>query len=82
MRGKKFEIQRRAFVVDDGSEPETRFQLRLDSGAIGRIADSNGAESAGLVRLDAAEIASIYPLHEEDRSLVALADVPELLITG
>ena len=37
---------------------------------------------AGLVRLDPAEIASIYPLHDEDRTLVALKDVPELLVTG
>ena len=34
------------------------------------------------MRLDPAEIASIYPLHDEDRTLVELADVPELLVTG
>ena len=80
--GNRFDINRRAFMFDDGSEPETRFQLQLDAGAIGRMTDANGSADAGLVRLDPAEIASIYPLHDEDRSLVALADVPELLITG
>ena len=35
-----------------------------------------------LARLEAAEIASIYPLQKEDRTLVRIGDVPPLLVTG
>ena len=80
--GNRFDIHRRAFTFDDGSEPETRFLLNLSGGSISLISDVRGTGDPGLVRLDPAEIASIYPLHDEDRTLVALADVPGLLVTG
>ncbi len=80
--GNRFDINRRAFTFDDGSEPEARFLVSLSGASVSAITNVNGAEDAGLVRLDPAEIASIYPLHDEDRTLVALADVPQLLITG
>ncbi len=80
--GNRFDINRRAFRFADGSEPAARFLVSLDGGVVSSISDVNGVEDPGLVRLDSAEIASIYPLHDEDRTLVALVDVPELLITG
>jgi len=80
--GSSFDINRRAFVFEDGSEPANRFRLQLSGGAIKSMSTVSGSEDPGLVRLDPAEIASIYPLHDEDRTLVALKDVPELLITG
>jgi len=82
VNGNQFDINRRAFIFEDGSKPATRFRLQLRSGAIGNLVGVSGSEDPGLVRLDPAEIASIYPLHDEDRTLVALKDVPELLITG
>ena len=78
----RFEIYRRAFVFDDGAEPASRFNLRLGNDVIEALSDSAGLEDPGLVRLDPAEIASIYPLHDEDRTVVSLQDVPELLVTG
>jgi len=80
--GNRFDIHRRAFAFDDGSAPETRFLLNLSGGSISSISDVSGSGDSGLVRLDPAEIASIYPLHDEDRTLVALTDVPGLLVTG
>ena len=82
VNGKSFDINRRAFIFDDGSEPATRFQLQINGETISAMSDPSGSDGPGLVRLDAAEIASIYPLHDEDRTLVALKDVPELLVTG
>jgi penicillin-binding protein 1B len=82
VNGDHFDINRRAFTFDDGSEPAKRIHLKLDNGVIQTMNDVSGVENPGLVRLDPAEIASIYPLHDEDRTLVALADVPELLVTG
>ena len=82
VNGNSFEIYRRAFRFEDGAAPAHRFRLQLSGNAVSGIASVPGSEDPGLVRLDPAEIASIYPLHDEDRTLVALKDVPELLVTG
>ena len=82
VNGNSFEINRRAFIFEDGSEPANRFRLQLHGGAVETLTAVSGSQDTGLVRLDPAEIASIYPLHDEDRTLVALKDVPELLVTG
>ena len=80
--GGQFEIHRRGFRFDDGPQQGLRFRLAIDQGRVGRLRAAVGAAALDLVRLDPAEFASIYPLHEEDRSLVSVADVPELLVTG
>ena len=82
VRGADFEIHRRPFHLDDGRQGALRFSVRIAPGGVEAIRDSTGSGVLDLVRLDPAEIASIYPLHEEDRSLVALEQVPELLLTG
>lgn len=82
VNGSSFDIYRRAFVFDDGAESASRFSLRLGSGVIEALTYSTDSDDPGLVRLDPAEIASIYPLHDEDRTVVSLQDVPELLVTG
>ena len=82
VNGGSFDINRRAFVFEDGSEPSTRFRLQLNSDTVKSLGAVSGSGDAGLIRLDPAEIASIYPLHDEDRTLVALKDLPELLVTG
>lgn len=78
----RFDITTRAFVFDDGHQPAIRFRVQLNNNTVTRLSGVSGPENPDLVRLDPAEIASIYPLHDEDRTLVALKDVPELLVTG
>jgi len=82
VHGDSFDIHRRAFTFADGPAPAMRFRLKLANDSLTVSGAEPGSEDPGLVRLDPAEIASIYPLHDEDRTLVALQDVPELLITG
>ena len=82
VNGNGFDINRRAFIFDDGSRPAIRFRLQLSGETVETLSNVSGSEDPGLVRLDPAEIASIYPLHDEDRTLVALSEVPELLVTG
>jgi penicillin-binding protein 1B len=82
INGGSFDINRRAFIFEDGSEPAIRFNMQLRGDVIISVSDVSRPRDPGLMRLDPAEIASIYPLHEEDRTLVALQDVPELLVTG
>jgi penicillin-binding protein 1B len=80
--GGVFEIHKRPFRFDDGYREARRFSVRLTDGAVSDLQDLATAASLDLVRLDPAEIASIYPLHEEDRSLARLDEAPELLLTG
>ena len=67
-----FTVNRRAFVFEDGTESAIRFRLQLSNSIITGLSSVSGSEGPDLVRLDPAEIASIYPLHDEDRTLVAL----------
>ncbi|NIV19228.1 MAG: penicillin-binding protein 1B, partial [Gammaproteobacteria bacterium] len=76
--GRSFDIHSRAFRFDDGERAALRFTLTVSSGTVTALS----AGDLDLVRLDPAEIASIYPLHDEDRSLVGIGDVPQLLVTG
>jgi len=80
--GRQFEIHRRAFRFTEGQEPARRFKLSLNSGELGQLSDAASGASIDLLRMEPAEIASIYPLHQEDRSLVRLEDAPVLLVTG
>ncbi|MDZ4730224.1 MAG: penicillin-binding protein 1B [Xanthomonadales bacterium] len=80
--GRQFEIHRRAFRFAEGEESARHLKLRLDSGVIGALSDADSGNSIDLLRMEPAEIASIYPLHQEDRSLVRLEDAPPLLVMG
>lgn len=82
LNANQFDIHRRAFVFDDGTQPATRFRLLLSGGKISSLNAFQTGDKLGLVRLDPAEIASIYPQHDEDRTLVALTAVPGLLVAG
>ena len=78
--GGRYQVHRRSFHFDDGTQPALRFSAGISNGLIEGISGPDGP--LDLVRLDPAEIASIFPLHDEDRTLVAINDVPELLLTG
>jgi len=80
--GNTVEIHRRAFRFPEGTEEARRIELRLAGGVIERVRDTASGREVDLARLDPAEIASIYPLQKEDRTLVDLEDVPPLLVTG
>lgn len=82
VNGNRFDIYRRGFTFEDGAEPALRFQLQLVDSTVRGLTGSTEITRKGLVRLDPAEIASIYPTDDEDRKLVALRDAPELLVTG
>ncbi len=80
--GGRFDIHRRAFRFEDGTGPAIRFQLRLVDNTVKSLRSNANLAAQGLIRLDPAEIASIYPLHDEDRTLVVLQEVPNLLVAG
>jgi penicillin-binding protein 1B len=80
--GPNVEIHRRAFEFHDGHEAALRFRLRLQDGRVESISGAADGEPLDLVRIEPAEIASIYPLQKEDRTLVRIKEVPALLVTG
>jgi len=75
-------VHRRPFDFPEGKQAARTIELRLAGGRVERMRDSASGATLELARLDPAEIASIYPLHKEDRTLVRIADVPPLLVTG
>ena len=80
--GNAVEIYRRPFHFHDGAEEASRFKVRISSGKIADVRDLSDGRQLDLARLEPAEIASIYPLQKEDRTLVKVADAPPLLVTG
>lgn len=76
------EIYRRAFHFHDGAEDASRFLVRISAGEIVGLESIPDRRALDLARLEPAEIASIYPLQKEDRSLVKITDAPQLLVTG
>jgi penicillin-binding protein 1B len=80
-RGARFDIAvRRAQFVDEVREAQT-ISVTTSGNAVARIADAKG-EELPIFRLDPLLIGSIFPIHGEDRIVVAPQDVPPLLPTA
>lgn len=76
--GNRFVISSRGFNFPDGEEPRRRLALTISGERVQSFKVLKGPESA-LVRLEPAQIGGIYPAHQEDRVLIQLDKVPELL---
>jgi len=80
--GNTVNVYRRPFLFHDGPEQASRFEVRIKGDAVSSVRDVVNGGALELARLDPAEIASIYPLQKEDRTLVDIDQVPPLLVTG
>ena len=79
----RVDIQVRAFQFWDGPQPEYKIAVKLDGSGIAEIQDLEADAPRDIVRLDPMLIGSIYPQSQsEDRVLVRLDEVPELLQKG
>ncbi|WP_323752219.1 penicillin-binding protein 1B [Marinobacter sp.] len=76
--GSRFLISARGFVFPDGEEPRRRLSLVVSGDKVQSFSVVSGPKSP-IVRLEPAQIGGIYPAHREDRVLVQLEEVPELL---
>ena len=74
----QIDIYTRGFDFPEGREASQLIRLRLDQGRLSSLADQQG-RSLTLTRLEPILIGGIYPGHNEDRELVRLSDVPDLL---
>ncbi|MFP4208955.1 MAG: penicillin-binding protein 1B [Wenzhouxiangella sp.] len=79
-QGDQVEAHVPGFVFGDDRQQAQRVRVRFDGDQVEAVEAGRGA--AALVRLPPAELGSLLPLDERDRTLVALAEFPPLLISG
>ena len=80
--GQTIDIFRRSFQFPEGTEEPRLLRVSLADDRVAELTDLKARQAMDIARLDPAEIASIYPLQKEDRTLVRARDVPTLLLTG
>ena len=80
--GSRWTIASRGFRDVDGEVPPSRVEVTLSGGRVSRLRDAVSDKAAKSVRLDPARIATLYGQSQEERQLVRIEDVPELLVTG
>lgn len=80
--GGRFTISNRGFVDVDGQVAPRRLQVSLSDGRVAAVRDTTRKQNLKSARLDPARIATLYGQKQEERRLVQLEEVPELLVTG
>lgn len=80
--GSLWRIASRGFDDITGPVAPSRVEVSLAGGRVGRVRDLVGAREVPSVRLDPARIATLYGKRQEERRLVRIEEVPELLVTG
>lgn len=76
----QFDIYIRPFTFWDGEQQASHIQLTLNNGQVRSLKNKSELAPLNLVRLDPITIGGIYPNHGEDRELVRLHQVPQVLI--
>ncbi len=81
--GGRFSVSSRGYTDVDGKVAAKRVQVLLSGNGVAslRDLDRNGA-ALKAARFDPARIATLYGQKQEERRLVRLEEVPELLVTG
>lgn len=80
--GNIYQIVIREFDFWDGHQPPRYIEVEIDNGFISAVNDFRDNAEVAVVRLQPAIIGRIYPSHREDRTLVKLDDVPNLLTSA
>ncbi|MEB1528192.1 penicillin-binding protein 1B [Xanthomonas sp. WHRI 7945] len=80
--GNRFVIASRGYVDVDGRVAPKRVEVSLSGGRVAALRDAQTRKSLTAARLDPARIATLYGQKQEERRLVRVDEVPELLVTG
>lgn len=80
--GGRFAIASRGYMDVDGEVPSRRIEVRLSGGRVAGLRDADTDKAVKAARLDPARIATLYGQRQEERRLVRIEEVPELLVTG
>lgn len=75
-------IHTQTFAFWDGEEIEKRLRINFSDGKVSEIFNLDTLSPLLLTRLEPMQIASIYPSHQQDRVLVDLEQVPDILVDG
>ncbi|MGH8031888.1 MAG: penicillin-binding protein 1B [Luteimonas sp.] len=82
LQGARWTISSRGFGDVDGAVAPSRVEATLSGGRIVALRDASGKRAIKRARLDVARIATLYGQNQEERRLVRIEDVPDLLVTG
>ncbi len=77
--GNSYQVFTRKFAFWDGVEASRLIKIEFDNGRVVNVIDQKSKNRISLLRLDPMFIGGIYPSHNEDRQLIQLSDVPNLL---
>ena len=79
--GGRWLIASRGFDDVDGPVAPRRIEVRVSDGRVASVKDAARGQALESARLDPARIATLYGRQQEERRLVQLDEVPELLVT-
>lgn len=77
--GARWTISSRGFRDVDGVVAPGRVQVSLSGGRVSRLRDGDGERTLKVARMDPARIATLYGQRQEERRLVRIDEVPQLL---
>jgi len=80
--GGHWKISSRGFNDVDGAVPARRLEVVVSGGRVASMRDVTSKGRLKVARLDPARIATLYGQKQEERRLVRIEEVPELLVTG
>lgn len=80
--GSRWHISSRGYNDVDGRVAPARLEVTLSGGEVIAIRDLGSRKALRSARLDPARIATLYGQQQEERRLVRIEEVPELLVTG
>ncbi|WP_206410187.1 penicillin-binding protein 1B [Lysobacter enzymogenes] len=80
--GGRFTIASRGFNDVDGVVQPRRIEVAVSGGRVASVRDLTSKKALRAARLDPARIATLYGQKQEERRLVRIEEVPELLVTG
>ncbi|MFS8137007.1 MAG: transglycosylase domain-containing protein, partial [Thermomonas sp.] len=80
--GGRWKISSRGYFDVDGRIAPAQLDVTLSDGKVSTLRDVASRKSLRSARLDPARIATLYGQQQEERRLVRIEEVPELLVTG
>lgn len=80
--GGRFTVASRGFNDVDGTVQPRRIEVVVSGGRVASLRDLTSKKALKVARLDPARIATLYGQKQEERRLVRIEEVPELLVTG
>lgn len=76
--GNTVDLHTRGFQFYEGVEPAQAIRVRFSASSVASLTQTNG-RSLAVARLEPLLVGGLYPAHQEDRILIRLDQVPDLL---